>query len=191
MGRPIERRSGAVPLDPRVAAAAAGDRQAAHELLTELLPRARNLIRYLVRSDGEVDEIAQLALLEILRSFHTYRAAGSLQAWADRITARVTMTYIKGRRRLSSWQVPGVPELYAVRSEEAPPDEYLTRRQTVALLDALPPEQRHAVVMHHVAGFSVVEISQELGVPMETVRSRLRLGIKRLRDRLSQEGDHR
>ena len=41
-------------IDPRVTAAAAGDRRAAHELLSELLPRMRNLIRYLIRGDDLV-----------------------------------------------------------------------------------------------------------------------------------------
>jgi RNA polymerase sigma-70 factor (ECF subfamily) len=63
-----------------------------------------------------------------------------------------------------------------------PDDEYADRRRAVAILDALPPEQRHAVVMHHVLGMSVPEIARELGIPAETVRSRLRLARTRLRD---------
>jgi RNA polymerase sigma-70 factor (ECF subfamily) len=189
--KPIVHHPASPPIDERVAAAAAGDRDAAHALLTELLPRVRNLIRYLVRGDGDVDEIAQLVLLQLLRSFHTYRAAGSLRAWTDRITARVTLAHIKSRRRWRSWQVSMSPELYAVPAQGAAPDEYLSRRQAMKALDALPDEQRHAVIMHHVAGFSVPELAEELCIPTETVRSRLRLGIKRLRVHMQETGDPR
>src|SRR5262245_38147803 len=52
-------------IDTRIAAAARGDRAAAQALLTELLPRVRNLVRYLVRGDRDVDDIAQEALIAI------------------------------------------------------------------------------------------------------------------------------
>jgi RNA polymerase sigma-70 factor, ECF subfamily len=184
--RPIETPVAVVPLDPRVPAAAAGDRHSAHALLTELLPRVRNLVRYLVRHDDEVDEIAQLVLLELLRSFRTYRASGSLTAWCDRITARVAIAQARRRRRWLSWHVTLTPELHAIRSPDAQPDEYLARRRAMRALDGLPVEQRFAVVMHHVAGFTVPEIAEELRISPETVRSRLRLGVGRLRQQIQQ-----
>jgi RNA polymerase sigma-70 factor (ECF subfamily) len=49
--------------DPRVAKAAGGDRECAQELLLELLPRVRNLVRYLAWGDVDVDDLAQLALI--------------------------------------------------------------------------------------------------------------------------------
>jgi RNA polymerase sigma-70 factor, ECF subfamily len=48
----------------------------------------------------------------------------------------------------------------------------------------LPDEQREVLVMHHVLGLSVREIAEELATPFETVRSRLRLGMARLRNEL-------
>ena len=45
----------------------------------------------------------------------------------------------------------------------------------------MPHEQRHALVLHHVLGLSVPEIARETEAPDETVRSRLRLGMERLR----------
>lgn len=173
--------------DPRVRAAAEGDRRAAQELLTELLPRVRNLVRYIVRGDAEVDDIAQQVLLELLRSFRTFRGTSSLRAWSDRITMRVTLAQIRRGRRERKRQVPAGADLQAVRSPDDPPDAYLARRRTVGMLDQLPEEQRQAVVMHHVAGLSVPEVAEELAIPFETARSRLRLGIRKLREQSQRE----
>lgn len=168
--------------DPRIAAAAAGDRRAAHALLSELLPRVRNLVRYLVRGDAEVDDIAQLVLIEILRALPGYRGEGALRSWADRITVRVALGHVKRRRADLREREQHAPELRAIRDPDAPPDAYVQRRDVARALDRLPDEQRHAVVLHHVMGLSAPELAEELGVPFETARSRLRLGMRRLRE---------
>ncbi|WP_428262397.1 RNA polymerase sigma factor [Haliangium sp.] len=166
-------------LAPRVQAAAAGDRAAAESLLAELLPRIRNLVRYLVRGDRDVDDIAQEALIAIARGLPGYRGEGSVQAWADRITARATFAHLRRCRR-DDEQVH-LPDLSVVPAPGAGPEQYASRRQMVRRLDDLPHEQRHALVLHHVLGLSVPEIARELEVSPETVRSRLRLGKAKLR----------
>ncbi len=173
--------------DPRIEAAAAGDRAAAQALLSELLPRVRNLIRYVVRGDDDVDDIAQLALLEILRGLPRYRGEGSLRAWADRITVRTTMAHLRRRRAEHGARERHAPELRAVRDPDARPDAYVQRRDLARALDALPDDQRQAVVLHHIVGLSAPELAEELGVPFETARSRLRLGMRKLRETIGAE----
>jgi RNA polymerase sigma-70 factor (ECF subfamily) len=177
------------PPDPRVAKAASGDRECAQELLVELLPRVRNLVRYLAWGDVDVDDIAQLALIEIVRSFHNYRGEGALHSWADRITTRVALHHLRRRRseeRRRSSLSPAELHVISPRSEQ--PDDYTSRRKTVRMLDQLPDEQRQALVMHHVVGLSVPELASELGIPFETARSRLRLGVQKLREQLRRRG---
>ncbi len=171
--------------DPRIDAAAQGDRAAAQSLLVELLPRVRNLVRYLCRGDSEVDDIAQLALCEILKSLRTYRNEGSLNAWVDRITVRLTLRKLRQRRNDLHHREAVAPELRAISSHAEQPDEHTMRRQTVRCLDALPSDQREAIVLHHVVGLSVPELAAELRIPFETARSRLRLGMEKLRDELT------
>jgi len=173
-----------VASEPEVPSAALSvsrnDREALTSVATQLLPRVRNLIRYLIHGDRDVDDIAQEALLAVLRGLPSYRGDGSLESWADRVVARVTFAWLRRRR-------PGrVPNL-EVEDERAAddstqPDEYLRRRRLVSLLDQLPHEQRYALVLHHVLGMSVDEIVLETAAKAETVRTRLRLGKRRLRE---------
>ena len=50
-----------------------------------------------------------------------------------------------------------------------------------SVLRRLPPEQRAAFVLRHYLGWSVAEIATNIGVPAETIRSRLRYATSTLR----------
>jgi len=167
---------------PVVTAAVRGDRRAAERLLTAILPRVRNLVRYLVRGDADTDDIAQEALVALVRGLSGYRAEGALEAWVDRVVVRATFAFLR-RRRTGAAAPPALLADFEVVGGSAAvrPDEYLSRRHAIAVLDELPVEQRHAVVLHHVLEMSVPEIAAELKIPLETVRSRLRLARTRLR----------
>lgn len=161
-------------------AAARGDRAAAERLARALLPRVRNLVRYLVRGDDEVDDIAQMALIDVLQGVGTFRGDAPVERWADRIVARATFRQLKRSRvRLARETLETEP-----RDPAAPTDaeqRYLSRRAAARVLDRLPEAQRVAVVLHHAAGFSVPEIADMEGVSPDTIKSRIRLGVGKLR----------
>ncbi len=163
-----------------VEAAAGGDRRAAEQLLRALLPRVRNLVRYFVRGDTEVDDLSQEALVAILRGLPSYRAEGSVSSWSDRIVVRTVFAHLRRTRASERLHVEYTTDLVPVPSGESA-HGFLARRRAVRALDELPHDQRVVLVMHHVLGLSVREISDELEIAFETVRSRLRLGMARLR----------
>jgi len=179
-----------VPLiEPRIRLAAQGDRAAAEALLQEILPRVRNLVRYLVRGDSEVDDITQVALLSILRGLGGFRGHGKWTSWVDRITAREAIAYQKKTRRDRNRLQDLQREAEFLQPSQPPPDRFLKRRDLVRRLDGLPQAQREALVFHHVLGMSVGEVAEEMDVPFDTAKSRLRLGLKKLRSENSQGGD--
>ena len=166
--------------DARLAAATAGDRRALEELVAELLPRVRNLVRYLVRGDAEAEDIAQEAMVAIVRGLPSHRGEGTLRSWSDRVAMRATFACLR-RTRNARARIDAGADLEVVPDPDAAPDDYPDRRRAVGLLDRIPQEQRHALVLHHVLGMSVPDISAELAIPLETVRSRLRIGMGKLR----------
>ncbi len=177
--------------DPRVDAALAGDRAAAQAILEELLPKIRNLARFLLRSDHDVDDVAQVACIEILRGLGSWRGEAALEGWALRIAARVARRHGKRTSRDHTRREEAAPELRAVREPGEAPDAYLRRRDLARLLDQLPDKQREVLVLHHVMGMTLPEISTELGIPFETARSRLRHGMSALRERFAKNGGSR
>jgi RNA polymerase sigma-70 factor (ECF subfamily) len=171
------------PTDPHRAlaeAAARGDRRAAEALLRALMPRIRNLVRYFVRGDAEVDDITQEALVSVLRGLSGFRGEGAFQAWSDRIVVRSVFAHIRRTRVAEKRHVEYTPDLVPVANDQTA-HGFLARRKAIRALDEVPEDQRTVLVMHHVAGLGVREISEELQIPFETVRSRLRLGMARLR----------
>jgi RNA polymerase sigma-70 factor, ECF subfamily len=73
--------------------------------------------------------------------------------------------------------------------EDLPPDA-LERQQDRATmrsaLHALPPAQREAIVLAYWGGLTAAEIARRCGVPLGTAKSRIRLGLTRLRDEMPQ-----
>jgi RNA polymerase sigma-70 factor, ECF subfamily len=130
----------------------------------------------------DLDELEQQVLLNVLRSLPTYRGEGSLRAWVDSITLRVGLKHarrVRARERSEQALAEGVGEAY----ERLPSEAYFVRRQLEGLLSALPPEQGRALVLRHVVGLEVAEVAEQQGVPTETARSRLRVGMQKLRRR--------
>lgn len=163
--------------------AISGDEGALRSLVTALLPRVRNLVRYLVWRDSDVDDLTQESLLVVLDGLESFRGEGRFEVWVDRVVVRSVFRNLKRLRKEPS-RVDGL-EAFDGADLVAPtpyPDEYLTRRQTVAVLDRLSPEQRHVLVLHHVLDMTVPEIATQLKIPTETVRSRLRLARHNLRE---------
>jgi RNA polymerase sigma-70 factor (ECF subfamily) len=163
----------------------AGDEQAGAALLGELLHRVRNLTRTFLGSDAEVDDVAQQVLIQVVQSMASYRAEGSLQSWVNRITVRTALAHARRRRARAARDLPLDTELVSeIPGQERGSgwDGYHQRRFAVQLLDRLPVEQRSVIVMHHMLGLSVPEIAEEETTSFETVRSRLRLGMGKLRE---------
>lgn len=176
---PVETRS----LEDLLPRALMGDEAGLRALVTALLPRVRNLVRYLVWRDSDVDDLTQDSLLVVLDGLSSFRGDGRFEAWVDRVVVRSVFRNLKRIRqepsRVHSVEAFDGAELMAPLSY---PDEYLTRRQTIAVLDRLSPDQRHVLVLHHVLEMTVPEIASQLKIPTETVRSRLRLARQNLRE---------
>lgn len=163
-----------------IAAAMGGDTQAAHTLVLRVLPRVRNTIRYLIRGD-DVDDFTQDVLVTVLERLHSFRGDSRFEAWVDGVTLRVTLRKLsKLRADVKRFERDASEALPAPEESSASP-RYLARRRAVAALDQLPEAQRYALVMHHVLGMTVVEIAHELETPAETIRSRLRVAMGKLR----------
>lgn len=169
-------------------AAGEGDARANRELAERLLDRVRATVCYLAAGDRDADDLVQLALVAILRSARTFRGECSLERWGDRIAVRTALREIKRRR----WRerIVGL-EGEVVREGQVSPDHDIQRRllreRLALLLGQLSPDRRLAVTLHWMHGYSVQEIADIAGAPVNTIRDRLRTGKKQLKRHLNKD----
>lgn len=166
------------------AAAASGDAVARRDLVDRVLNQVRRTTAYLTSGGPEADDLAQLALMQILGSAGSYRGECSLEYWADRISVRTVMKHIhKVRRRERLSEGMHEPQGQTEEVDEQAEGHGL-RKRLACLLQKLSPDRRTAVVLHHVQGYDLSEISEITGAPVNTVRDRLRVGRAQLRQHI-------
>jgi RNA polymerase sigma-70 factor (ECF subfamily) len=78
-------------------------------------------------------------------------------------------------------------------SDQATPEaqsvEGQQRRIVQQALEALSTEQRQPILMAYFGGYSQSEIAAQLGIPLGTIKTRMRLGMVRLRNLLAPYGE--
>jgi len=166
------------------AACGRGEPVAQRELLARLFDRVRRMTTYLAGPTGEAEDLAQVALVQILASAEGYRGDCPLEFWADRIAAWTAMKHLhKAKRRRSLAEAVWDPGLAPVTADA----ETATRELRIGLaakLQEISEERRVAVVLHHVEGYGVDEIAALTGATRNTVRDRLRKGRAILRKKV-------
>jgi RNA polymerase sigma-70 factor (ECF subfamily) len=173
--------AGRTPEAHLAAIAARADRQAFAALFQNFAPRIR---AYLVRSGCEAalaDELVQEAMLAVWRKagqFDPGRAGAA--AWIFAIARNLRVDALRRRRD------PGLAaDLVDPPSDEPGPDERLAGAQAAAQLRRaladLPAEQIEVIRAAYYADRPHSEIAAQLGLPLGTVKSRLRLALQRLR----------
>jgi RNA polymerase sigma factor (sigma-70 family) len=167
--------------------AAAGDAVATRQLLENIAPRVVRATRAVMGAGHpEAEDAVQLALIGFIQSLPGFRGECNPSLFAARIAVRTA----SGVRRRSSARHAGrdaMVDVDALQGVEVDPSA--TRRRDVvrSLLDELPEEQAEALALRFMLGWSLLEIAEASGAPLNTVRSRLRLAKEALRKRVEAE----
>jgi len=155
-----------------IEAVLAGDKEA----FAEIVDRYKNpLFRYLLSIGVQMEEAKDLAQDTFLKLFLTLESFGfrsSLYTYLCRLGRNLHIDQIRRKRReskvIGQWvdsQQPKMPR----------------NRVTIEALARLPPDQRVAIDFFYIQGYKQREISELLGIPIGTVKSRIDRGLKRLK----------
>jgi RNA polymerase sigma-70 factor, ECF subfamily len=140
----------------------------------------------LTGNHDDAQDLVQEVLLRVRRGLETYRP-GSLEGWLSRITTNTFLDEARRRHRRPLDLLPEEPDRVvpsAPGADEALAAEVLPDDVQDAIR-GLPDDYRAAVVLCDVVGLSYQEISDSLGVPVGTVRSRIHRGRTQLREALT------
>lgn len=173
---------------------ALGDEEACGELVSEHQRMVYQLGLHLLGDHNEALDLSQEVFLRVFRTIHRFRGQSALRTWIYRIVVNQAHNRMRWWRRRSRAQQVSLEE--HVRTHGDPmaaeagvnPDRLLTRKQMAsriwAALDALPFEQKTAIVLREVDGLRYEEIAYSLGVAVGTVKSRLARARETLRAQL-------
>jgi RNA polymerase sigma-70 factor (ECF subfamily) len=174
------------------ARAATGDPAATRALLTLVSPAVLRSVRLVLGSKSpDIEDVTQQALLGFVEALPSFRGECHPAGFAARIAVRSALTC---RRRASRTRMRAreAEELaHASDRRRAPHDDAGTaayqRRCVRDLLGRLPRDQAEVLALHVVLGYSLPEVSQTTSIPLNTVKSRLRLAKQALRRHLDAE----
>jgi len=148
----------------------------------------------LTGSPPDAEEVAQDAFVRAHRALAGYPAervrALAMRPWLFRIALNVVRNRVRGKRLrlvpLDALTEGGREPAAAARDR---PEEAVGRAEgdaaLAALVTALPPRYRAAVVLRYVADLGYEEIATALGQPVGTAKSNVHRGVRLLRERLA------
>ena len=178
----------------RMQAFAAGD-MAAFEQLYAL--HKGGLFRYFLRSlsnRGLAEELAQDVWTSVIRAAADWRPDAKFTTWLYRLAHNRLIDHYRRRNLVvftaleeegeASSPAHEVPST-APTPEEAT-DQRAAARRAVRLVETLPPAQREALLLQLEGGLSLEESAAATGAGFETVKSRLRYALARVREGLKE-----
>lgn len=139
------------------------------------------LVRRIVRDEGQAEDLVQEVFLRVWNRPYVYEPGrGSFRAWLVSVAHHLAVDVIRRRRREASYRERLDPATGAPDPVEAALNE-VEGAKVRSLLGRLPPDQRQVVELAYFEGLTHREIAERLGEPIGTVKTRLRLGIMKLR----------
>jgi RNA polymerase sigma-70 factor, ECF subfamily len=170
------------------AVAARQDREAFAELFAFFAPRVKSYVLRLGAPDAQAEEVAQDVMVTVWRKAGLFdRRQASVSTWIFRIARnRRIDVFRRGAHGPLDDQDP-----FLQPSAPPAPDAALdaSERETAvrAALAELPPEQSDLLKAAYYEGLSHSEIVERTGLPLGTVKSRIRLAFDKLRKKLGED----
>lgn len=157
--------------------------------LFELLMRRNNqrvyrVVRAIVREEHEAEDVMQDAYVRAFEHLGSFGHRAQFATWVSRIAVHEALARVRRGRRQEPLDIS--MEEYAMPSEELSPEQRASDKQLRAVLeraiDALPEEFRVVFMLRAVEEMSGVDTAEVLGIPEDTVKTRLFRARARLRD---------
>ena len=162
-----------------VEAARSGDEEAFASIVRGSADGLFAVAHRILRDVGRAEDAVQQTFVTAWRELPKLRDIERFEAWIHRILVHACYAEAKRKAQWSA-NVVALP----MEGPAAPPDTALSIETRDALdrgFRRLPAEQRAAFVLHHYLGWSVAETAANLGVPTETIKSRIRYATSTLR----------
>lgn len=165
-----------------------GDEAALATLYDRWAQTVYSLVFQLLRDADAAEDVVEETFWQVWHRATSYDISrGTVRTWILTIGRSRALDRLRSRKR-NREDISDDLSLSLVRDPRSDPSqmaEGAERRQLVySALSELPDEQRRALELAYFRGLSQSEIAEFLGEPLGTVKTRMRLGMQKLRDKL-------
>ena len=138
------------------------------------------------------EEVTQDVFMSVWRRGATYTTKkGKFTTWLFSIAHNRTIDELRKRRRDRSRLNDNIEDHYDLKSGDISPADAAVAQSEYAkiraAMEGLPEEQKNVVELSYFKGLTQMEIAEKTGQPLGTVKTRMRLALKKLRKALSAE----
>jgi len=164
------------------------DREALEALYARYSGPVFSLAMQMLRDAGAAEEVTQDAFFNVWRRASSYRSdRGKVTAWLFSIAHHRVIDEVRRRkRREQAHSSQDVGLLSCLADDSGDPERFaigrMRRSEIKEALSGLRPEQRDVVILAYYGGLTHSEIAKKLDQPLGTVKTRMRLALKKLRD---------
>ncbi|MFW0783433.1 ECF RNA polymerase sigma factor SigK [Gordonia sp. CPCC 206044] len=188
----VDSATGGTSLPVLLARIASGDTAAFSEFYDSTCDRVYGMVFRVLRDPGYSEETTQEVFLQVWRSAGTYDPrAGSAISWLITVAHRRAVDRVRAESAATRRDIT-----YGAEDQRTGFDEVAesvtaqeTAREVVDCLQTLTGIQRESVDLAYYQGLSYREVADRLSVALPTIKSRIRDGLRRLRNCLGVDDD--
>ncbi len=155
----------------------AGDERAIRWILNRYRDRVVRLAAHVLHNSREAEDVAQEAFVKAFRQIKQFRGESGFYAWLYRIVINLCLDRM--RRKSATSEIDY--EESCIAGMACCSTDVETQVVVKQILASLTPPMRAALVLREVEGLDYIEISEVLGIPLGTVRSRLNTAREQFR----------
>ena len=164
----------------------AGDRTALAELYDGYAPRVLGLLVRLLPNRSDADDVLQEVFWHAWKKADRFDAQrGNALAWLLIMARSRAIDWL--RRQKTTDSISNAPEPHTLDQPIDELEQQESADQIKQLLLKLPDGQRSAIKLSFYEGLAHQDIAAHLEIPLGTAKTRIRLGMKRLRDLVTAE----
>jgi RNA polymerase sigma-70 factor (ECF subfamily) len=164
---------------------ARADHEAFEAVYRQVSAPVYGLVRSVLRNHAKAEEVTQEVLVEIWRTAPRFdRQRGPARTWVMMLAHRRAVDRVRSEQAASDRDSRAASKDAVTAYDEVleQVEAHLDRERVRHCMEALTELQRESVTLAYYRGHSYREVAELLGVPLGTVKTRLRDGLIRLRD---------
>ena len=166
---------------------ATGDESALAALYDSWSQPVYSVVAHLLNDADGAEDVVEETFWQVWQRASSYDASrGTVRTWIPTIARSRALDRLRSRKRNREDIAADMSVLRDPAPDPSQDAENDERRHLIQVaLQELPAEQRRALDLAYFRGLSQSEIAELLGEPLGTIKTRMRLGMQKLRDRLT------